>query len=54
MRIKILRDHDYRIKPARIQAFKAGNEPNVPKKAAEHLIEIGVAELADTPKSQED
>lgn len=51
MRIKILKDHDYRLAPARIQAFKAGTEPNVPKKTAEDLIEIGVAKEAETPKA---
>lgn len=54
MKIKIKRDHDYRIRPARIQAFRADQEVNVPKKTAQDLIDLGVAELADTPKSQED
>lgn len=54
MRVKIKRNHDYRHRPAVIQAFRAGTTPNIPKKTAEHLIEIGVAELADTPKAKED
>lgn len=54
MKIKVLQDHDYRLAPARIQAFKAGAEPNVPKKTAEHLIEIGVAKEAETPKAEKE
>lgn len=54
MRIKVLRDYDYRHRPAVIQAFRAGTTPNIPKKTAEKLIALGVAELADTPTAKED
>ncbi len=43
MKIKIIRDYDYRLAPARIQAFRAGNEVSVPKKTADALIGAGVA-----------
>lgn len=54
MRVNVLRDYDYRHRPAVIQAFRAGTTPNIPKETADELIALGVAELADTPKAKED
>lgn len=44
MKVKILRDHDHRISPAVVQAFKAGTEDDVPKSTADALIKAGAAE----------
>ncbi|WP_392338859.1 hypothetical protein [Loktanella salsilacus] len=39
-----MKDDDYRVKPAVIQAFCAGSEVTVPKKTAEVLIARGSAQ----------
>lgn len=44
MKIRILRSHDHRLKPAVIQAFRAGQTVNVPKKTADALVAAGSAE----------
>ena len=43
MKIEITKDYDYRVAPARVQAFRVGQRVNVPKKTAETLIEAGAA-----------
>lgn len=50
MKIRVLREAEYRLAPARIQVFRAGSEVNVPKKTAEYLIEQGAAEPLNPPK----
>lgn len=40
----MLKDYDHRLAPARIQAFRAGTEPNVPRGTARKLIAAGAAE----------
>ena len=47
MRLRILKDHDYRQAPARIQAFRAGTEVNVPKAVAAALVAAGAAQPID-------
>lgn len=44
MRLRILRDHDHRIAPARTLAFKAGSDVNVPRAIARALIAAGAAQ----------
>ena len=41
--MKIIKNVDHRIKPAVIQAFRAGGEHNLPKATAEALIASGSA-----------
>ena len=43
MKIRIIKDVDHRVKPAVIQAFRAGGEHNLPKATAEALIASGSA-----------
>ena len=43
MKIRIIKDVDHRVKPAVIQAFRAGGEHNLPKATAEALISSGSA-----------
>lgn len=43
MKIRIIKNYDYRHKPAVIQAFRVGQNVNVPKKTAEALISAGAA-----------
>lgn len=50
MRIRMLADHDYRLKPVVFQAFKAGREYNVPRATAEALIDAGAAEKLTATK----
>lgn len=42
--VRILHDHNHYHAPARVQAFKAGQEPLVPPSVAKALIEAGAAE----------
>lgn len=44
MKVRIIIDADHRVKPAVIQAFRAGSEVTVPKKTAEALTARGSAE----------
>lgn len=44
MKLKILKDYDFRLKPTVMQAFRAGTEVEVPKQTAEALIKVGVAD----------
>ncbi len=44
MKVRIMKDDDYRVKPAVIQVFRAGSEVTVPKKTAEALIARGSAQ----------
>jgi hypothetical protein len=51
MKIKMLKDHDHRVKPAVIQAFRADREYTVPKSTGISLINVGAAEeIATKPK----
>ena len=52
MKIRILRDFDHRIAPARIQAFRTGHLANVPKKTADMLIRAGAAEPFTAEKEE--
>lgn len=49
MKVRMLRDHDHRISPAVVQAFKAETEVDVPKATAEALIGAGAAEAIKSP-----
>lgn len=42
--VRILRDHDHKIAPALVLAFKAGTEPEVDPAVAEALFDAGAAE----------
>ena len=55
MKLKILKDHDHRITPAKVQAFKADKEVDVPRKTADVLLkEDGVAvKVPASPSPQE-
>jgi hypothetical protein len=50
MKIEIIKDHDYRHRPAVIQSFRTGQTPNVPKKVADALISQGAAKPITTDK----
>lgn len=50
MKIRVTRDYDHRLAAARIQAFRVGQVPNVPKKTAEALIAAGAAEPVTAEK----
>ena len=50
MKITIIKDHDYRHKPAVIQAFRAGQQVDVPKKVADDLIKTGAAKAVTVEK----
>ena len=52
MKVTFLKDHDHRISPAVVKAYKAGCEDNIPKALAEQLIRGGVA-VADAPAKKE-
>ena len=55
MKVRITRDHDYRHAPARVQAFRAGAEVNVPREVAEALIAAGAAQpLEPTNRAQKE
>lgn len=43
MKVRIIKDCDYRVLPAVIQAFRAGSELNLPKATADALIARGSA-----------
>ena len=53
MKIRVLRDHDYRLKPAVIRAFRSGII-NVPRKTAQALIDAGAAEPAPKPPAEKE
>lgn len=42
--VRILHDHDHKLAPARVLAFKAGTEPEVDPAVAEALVSAGAAE----------
>lgn len=44
MRIKMTMNYDHRLKPAVVQAFRAGREYSVPKKTALAAIKAGAAD----------
>ncbi len=50
MKIDVLKNHDHRLAPARIQAFRAGQQVSVPKKTAEQLIAAGAAKPVTAEK----
>ncbi len=52
MRVRIIKDDDHRLKPAVIQAFRAGGEHNLPKATAEALIARGSATPVETEKKE--
>ena len=54
MKIRILEDHDHWPTPAFTQAFKAGTEPDVPRKTADALIKLGKAEPITRKATQEE
>lgn len=57
MKIRVIKDHDHRVRPAVTMAFKARDEPiDVPKAIGEALIAAGAAKRLTKPKpsKQED
>ena len=42
--VRMVRDHDHKITPGRVLAFKAGTEPRVSPTVAEALFAAGAAE----------
>lgn len=53
MKIRVLRNYDHRLKPAVIQAFRAGTVVNVPRDTAEALIAAGAAQALSKPKQKD-
>ncbi len=53
MRVKLLRDHDNRVKPSVVQAFKKGRSYDLPKPTAEKLIAGNFAVSDAKPVSKE-
>lgn len=52
MKIEILKDHDHRISPGLVQAFKAGSVVDVPRATAQALIAAGSAAVVHTRKTR--
>lgn len=51
--VRILRDHDHKLTPGMVLAFKAGTEPRVSPTVAEALFAAGAAEpLTETKTGQ--
>lgn len=44
VKVRVLRNHDHKLTPTRVMAFKAGTEPEVDAKVAEALYAAGAAE----------
>ena len=54
VQLRILRNHDHKLSPARLLAFKAGSEPWVDPAVAEALIAAGAADLITDTAQTED
>jgi hypothetical protein len=52
VKIRVLKDYDHKIAPARIQAFRAGSVVNVPRPTAGQMIAAGAAEAIRKPETQ--
>ena len=51
--VRILRDHDYRHTPTRIQAFRVGETPKVKPSVAKALEEAGVIDRSQKTAEKE-
>ncbi|MBF9042953.1 hypothetical protein HKCCE4037_06425 [Rhodobacterales bacterium HKCCE4037] len=52
MKVKILRDRDWRISSGLVRAFRANTEVNVPKAIGKGLIDAGDAEAIEAKPAQ--